>query len=166
MINEIQKEKLELARFRKLQRRRFASQHKMSGETLGKMQKINEMKLKKKQKRMRRMRRVKRNILSLYTNVSQPGRRNKIISKQEFQKESEIEAKRIEDGVWYRVKSMDKVPDIREQKKSPIRKLTGMIREFAKIQKPKNMTSSYSSLRKVRWEWGNAKQISVAWKAQ
>ncbi|EFO98057.1 CRE-MLTN-12 protein [Caenorhabditis remanei] len=126
-INEIQAEKLKLARFRKMKRRNFAGQYKMSPKMLEKMEKINSMKY--------RMRRVKRNILSLYSN-----------------KEAADEAKRVDslDGVFYKPKNFAKMPDLHENNKSPIQEFTKMIREFAHVKPTRNMTSSYTNLKKLQ----------------
>ncbi|KAF1756909.1 hypothetical protein GCK72_013363 [Caenorhabditis remanei] len=126
-INEIQAEKLKLARFRKMKRRNFAGQYKMSPKMLEKMEKINSMKYRK--------RRVKRNILSLYSN-----------------KEAVDEAKRVDslDGVFYKPKNFAKMPDLHENNKSPIQEFTKMIREFAHVKPTRNMTSSYTNLKKLQ----------------
>lgn len=126
-INAIQIEKLKLAKFRKMKRRNLAGQYKMSERLLKKMEKINSMKW--------RRRRVKRNILSLYSN-----------------KEAADEAKRVDtmDGVFYRPKNYAKMPDLHENRKSHVQEFTKMIREFAQVKTTKNMTSSYSNLRKLQ----------------
>ncbi|CAI2350610.1 unnamed protein product [Caenorhabditis sp. 36 PRJEB53466] len=126
IINGIQKEKIRLARFRKMHRRKFSGMYKMTPKMKEKMVKINAMKY--------RRRRMKRNILSLYTN-----------------KETEDEARRI-DALEnpFRVKKMDRMPDLKEKQKSPVTALTNMIREFAQIKAPKNMTSSYSNLKNLQ----------------
>ncbi|CAO4373137.1 unnamed protein product [Caenorhabditis nigoni] len=126
-INDIQAEKLKLARFRKLKRRNFAGQYKMTPKMLKKMEKINSMRFGR--------RRVKRNILSLYSN-----------------KEAADEAKRVDslDGVFYKPKNYAKMPELHENRKSPIQEFTKMIREFARVKPTKNMTSSYANLRNLQ----------------
>ncbi|PIC32905.1 hypothetical protein B9Z55_013073 [Caenorhabditis nigoni] len=126
-IKDIQAEKLKLARFRKLKRRNFAGQYKMTPKMLKKMDKINSMRF--------RRRRVKRNILSLYSN-----------------KEAADEAKRVDslDGVFYKPKNYAKMPEIHENRKSPIQEFTKIIRKFARVKPTKNMTSSYANLRNLQ----------------
>ncbi|CAL2039719.1 unnamed protein product [Caenorhabditis brenneri] len=126
-INAIQKEKLKLAKFRKQKRRYFAAQYKMTPKMLEKMKRINKMKY--------RRRRVKRNILSIYSN-----------------KEAMDEAKRIDglDGVFYRPKNYNKMPSLKENKKSPVQAFTNMIREFTQVKPTKNMTSSYDNLKNLQ----------------
>lgn len=42
------------------------------------------------------------------------------------------------------------MPDLKENKKSSVQEFTKMIRELAHIKPTKNMTSSYSNLKKVK----------------
>uniref|UniRef100_A0A8R1I0K7 Uncharacterized protein n=2 Tax=Caenorhabditis japonica TaxID=281687 RepID=A0A8R1I0K7_CAEJA len=127
MINQIQAEKLKLAKFRKLQRRKYAGEYQMTDEMKEKWRGMDEMQF--------RRRRMKRNVLSLYSN-----------------KETADEARRVDelDGNFFRPKTMDKMPELNENKKSPVIAFTNMIREFAQVKTPKNMTSSYTNLKKLQ----------------
>uniref|UniRef100_A0A1I7TQW3 PBCV-specific basic adaptor domain-containing protein n=2 Tax=Caenorhabditis tropicalis TaxID=1561998 RepID=A0A1I7TQW3_9PELO len=67
-------------------------------------------------------------------------------------KEAVEEAKRIEslDGVFYRPKNYAKMPELKENQKSPVQAFTNMIREFARVKPTRNVTSSYSNLKNLQ----------------